>query len=126
LGKTVVKVTVRGPLGSRTIEAMVDTWATNTTIERSPAGQLGIVVIDRQEVVLANGKSDTIDVGSAELKIEGTTRVVPIFIYDSNLIGLTTLEAAGLRVNPATRQLEKVPGKLLGLRVRDGSHLQNA
>ena len=67
-------------------------------------------------VILANGKSDTVGVGSAELEIQGTTRMVPVFIYDSNLVGLTTLEAAGLRVNPVTRRLEKVPGKLLGVR----------
>jgi clan AA aspartic protease len=125
LGETVVKVTIRGPRGSRTIRAIVDTGATNTTIERNLAEQLGIVAIDHQEVVLANGKSDTVEVGSAELEIQGTTRVVPIFIYDSNLIGLTTLEAAGLRVNPITRQLERVPGKLLGLRLRDAPLLQN-
>ena len=126
MGETVVKVTIRGPRGSRTIEATVDTGATNTTIERGLAQQLGIAAIDRQEVVLANGKSDTVGVGSAELKIQGTTRVVPIFIYGTNLIGLTTLEAAGLRVNPITRQLEKVPGKLLGLRLKDAALLQNA
>ncbi len=126
MGETVVKVTIRGPRGSRTIKAIVDTGATNTTIERGLAEQLGIAAIDRQEVVLANGKSDTIDVGSAELEIQGTTRVVPIFIYDTNLIGLTTLEAAGLRVNPITRRLEKVPGRLLGLRLKDVTVPQNA
>ncbi len=106
-------MTVRGTHGSRTLRATVDTGATNTTIERGLAEELGIAALDQQEVVLANGDSDTVGVGSAQVEIQGIKRVVPVFIYDSNLVGLTTLEAAGLRVNPVTQQLEKVPGKLL-------------
>ena len=106
---------IRGPLGSRTLSAIVDTGATNTTIEKALAERLGIVALDRQKVVLANGESETVGVGSAEVQIQGIRRVVPVFIYDSNLIGLTTLEAAGLRVNTITQQLERVPGKLLSL-----------
>lgn len=116
MGETIVEITIRGTRGSRTIRAVVDTGATNTTLEKGLANQLGIEALDRQEVVLADGKSDTVGVGSAEVEIQGIRRVVPLFIYDSNLVGLTTLEAAGLRVNPVTRQLEKVPGKLLKLK----------
>lgn len=115
MGETVAEVTIRGKRGSRTIKAIVDTGATNTTIDKEMARQLGIEVVDRQEVMLANGKSDTVGVGSGVIEIQGTRRVVPLFVHDSNLVGLTTLEAAGLRVNPVTRQLERVPGKLLGL-----------
>jgi len=111
-------MTIRGPRGSRIVRATVDTGATNTTIEKSLAKQLGVKEIDSQEVLLANGKSDTVGVGSAEIEIQGIRRVVPVFIHDSNLVGLTTLEAAGLRVNPVTQHLEAVPGKLLGIRSR--------
>ena len=121
MGETISKITIRGKLGSRVIEAVVDTGATNTTIEKSLAEQLGLTAIDRQEVVLANGRSDTVGVSSAEVEIEGIKRVVPIFVYDSNVIGLTTLEAAGLRVNPITRQLERVPGRLLKLKTKNGA-----
>ena len=115
MGKTVVRVTLRGAKSSRTTEATVDTGATNTTIERRLAKELGIRATDRQTVKLANGRSDMVGVGSAEIEIQGIRRVVPVFIYDANLIGLTTLEAAGLRVNPVSQQLEPVPGELLGL-----------
>ena len=117
MGETFADLTIRGTRKSRTIHAIVDTGATNTTIEKDLAAELGIEPIDQQEVVLANGKLDTVGIGSAEVVINGIRRVVPLFIYDSNLIGLTTLEAAGLRVNPVSRQLEKVPGKLLGIKV---------
>jgi predicted aspartyl protease len=101
--------------------SMGETFA-DLTIERELAEQLGIEAIDHQEVILANGKSDVVGVGSAEVVILGIRRVVPLFIYDSNLIGLTTLEAAGLRVNPVTTQLERVPGRLLGIKAK---HMPN-
>lgn len=118
MGETVASLTIRGPRGDRTVRAVVDADATNTTVEKSLAKEPGILALDRQEVVLANGKSDTVGIGSADVEIGGIRRVVPVFIYDSNLVGLTTLEAAGLRVNPITRELERVPGKLLGLKLR--------
>lgn len=49
----------------------------------------------------------------AEVEIQGIKRTVPVYIYKDNLIGLTTLEAAGLRVNPVSQELEKGPDKLL-------------
>lgn len=70
-------------------------------------------------MVLANGAVDKVGVASAEVEIQGVRRTVPVYIYRDNLVGLTTLEAAGLRVNPITQELEKVPGKLLPLS-RDG------
>ena len=114
-----MKMTIRGPRGSRTVRASVDTGATNTVIDRNLAAQLGITATQYQEVVLASGKTESVGVASAELEIQGTRLTVPVYIYDSNLVGMTTLEAAGLRVNPVTRQLEKVPGKLLGIRPRN-------
>lgn len=95
---------------------MVDTGATNTVVEKSLAEELGIEATDTDEVILANGEKERVGVGSAEVEIEGVRRIVPVYIYRENLVGLTTLEAAGLRVNPVTRKLEKVPGKLLRLR----------
>ena len=116
MGETVATLTVRGAGKERKIKAVVDTGATNTTLDRQLAKDLGIIATDRQEVVLANGRPETVGVGSADVEIEGVRRVVPVFIHGSNLVGLTTLEAAGLRVNPITRELEHVPGKLLGLK----------
>lgn len=63
--------------------------------------------------MLADGSVDKVGVGSAEVEIQGITRMVPVYIYKGTLIGLTTLEAAGFRVNPLTQTLEKVPGRLL-------------
>ena len=61
---------------------------------------------------MADGSVDKVGVGSAEVQIQGIKQVVPVYVYRGNLIGLTTLEATGLRVNPVTQTLEKVLGKL--------------
>jgi len=67
------------------------------------------------EVVSADGSIDKAGVGTAEFEIQGIRQTVPVYIYRGNLIGLTTLEAVGLRVNPIAQILEKVPEKLLHL-----------
>ena len=95
MGETIVKLTFRGPRGSRTVRAKVDTGAPNTVVDRSLASELGIEPTDNQEVMLANGKTESVEVGSAEIEVSGVTRTVPVFIYDSNLVRLTTLEALG-------------------------------
>jgi predicted aspartyl protease len=65
------------------------------------------------EVVLADGSVDKVGVGSAQVEIQGVAQSVPVYIYKETLIGLTTLEATGFRVNPITQTLEKVRGRLL-------------
>jgi len=106
LGETIAEIRVTGPKGSKAVRAVVDTGATNTVIDEDLARELGIVV-------LADGSVDKVGVGSAQIEIQGVTRIVPVYIYKETLVGLTTLEAAGLRVNPVSETLEKVRGKLL-------------
>jgi clan AA aspartic protease len=113
MGETVTEIRIRGPKKSAIIRAVVDTGATNTVLSEELARELGIESTDADEVVLANGSVDKVGIASAEVEIQGIKRTVPVYIYRGNLIGLTTLEAAGLRVNPVSQQLEKVPGKLL-------------
>jgi len=112
MGETLAEIRITGPKGSRTLRAIVDTGATNTVVDKSLAEQLGIEAIEADEAVLANGTADKVGIGSAEVEIQGIKRIVSVYIYKETLIGLTTLEAAGLRVNPVTQSLDKVPGKL--------------
>lgn len=119
MGETIAEVRIRGPKNSAVIRAVVDTGATNTVLSESLAKELGIEVMDADEVVLANGLVDKVGIASAQIEIQGIKRTVPVYIYRDNLIGLTTLEAAGLRVNPVSQELEKVPGKLLRFHVSE-------
>jgi len=113
MGETKVRARITGERSSEVLEAIVDTGATNTVVEESLAKQLGIRVTRTDEVEFANGSVEKVGVGSAEVEIEGIATVVPVYVYRENLIGLTTLEAAGFRLNPVTRKLERVRGKLL-------------
>ena len=113
MGETIAEINIRGPKGSRTVAAVVDTGATNTVVSKELAGELGIVAARADEVMLSDGSVDKVGVGSAEVEIQGITQVVPVYIYRGTLIGLTRLGAAGFRVNPVTQTLEKAPGKLL-------------
>jgi len=118
MGETVTEVRVTGPKGSKVLRAVVDTGATNSVIDEALSKELDVTPIQADEVVLADGTIDKVGVGSAEFEIQGIRRTVPVYIHKGNLIGLTTLEAAGLRVNPIAQTLEKVPGKLLNLTCR--------
>jgi len=113
LGETIAEIRVTGPKGSKVIRAVVDTGATNAVIDEELARELGMVTMGGDEVTLADGSVDKVGVGSAQVEIHGITRIVPVYIYKETLVGLTTLEAAGLRVNPVSETLEKVRGKLL-------------
>jgi clan AA aspartic protease len=113
MGETVAEIRISGPRDSAVIRAVVDTGTTNTVLSEKLARELGIEPTDADEVILANGAVDKVGIASAEVEIQGIKRTVPVYIYKDNLIGLTTLEAAGLRVNPVSQELEKVPGKLL-------------
>ncbi len=117
MGKTRVQMKISGEKGAKVVDAIVDTGATNTVVDEVLARELGIRTIRTDQVVLANGSTETVGVGSAEVEIQGIRTTVPVYVYKETLIGLTTLEAAGFRVNPVTRELEKVPGKLLAIRV---------
>jgi len=118
LGETRIKVMISGEKGTKVVDAVVDTGATNTVVDAELARELGIRVTRTDEVILANGSTEKVGVGSADVEILGVRTMVPVYIYRQTLVGLTTLEAAGFRVNPVTRQLGRVPGKLLSIRAR--------
>jgi len=113
MGETAVNIRIKGARGEKQLKALVDTGATHTTITEELAEELGIKAVDSDEVVLANGQKEMVGLGYAEIEIMGMKRTVPVWIYRSNLVGLTTLEIARLKVNPITRQPEKAPGMLL-------------
>ena len=113
--KTIVALCIRGPKKTAVVRAVVDTGATNTVISGVLAKELGIESVDAHEVILANGAVEKVGIASVEVEIQGIKRTVPVYIYRENLIGLTTLEAAGLGVNFVSQELEKVPGTLLAL-----------
>jgi aspartyl protease family protein len=90
-------------------EALVDTGATRTTIPRDVAGKLGLQVIGRMAAKTAAGPQQ-LDQSYAYIELAGKTMVTPLLIsdtLDTMLIGVITLEAMGLAVDPVTGSLRE-------------------
>jgi len=88
-------------------DALVDTGATLTTVPRSLADQLRLEVLGQHETRTAAGVQ-TVDQSYAFFEYDGRQTVTPVWISDTYpgvLIGVITLEALGLSVDPASGQL---------------------
>jgi len=90
--------------------ALVDTGATFTVIPETFAKQLNLVFVgERVKVSTAKGY-DELDLAHALLEIDGKRRIMPVLVskhIDRVLLGVITLEAMQLRVNPLTEKLEE-------------------
>jgi len=92
------------------LEALVDTGATFTKIPGTAARELELEAKYETEVELADGGRVKRGLALAEVEIEGVKRPVLIAIggeKEKPLIGYTTLEILGFKVNPITGRLER-------------------
>ena len=111
MGDVLVRFRIHGPKGSYELEGIADTGATFTKVPKEVAELVGIERRYEVEVELADGRVVSRDAGLAEIEINNIKRPVLVTFSDENekpLIGVTTLETLGLRVNPITRKLEPV------------------
>jgi len=110
MAETKVLLQLYGPLGSVELEALADTGATFTKIPKDAAAKLGLEVKYETPVELANRRVITRHLALADIEIEGVRRPVLLAVAENeetSLLGYTTLEALGFKVNPLTRKLEK-------------------
>lgn len=90
------------------LEALVDTGATFTKIPETAARELKLEAQYETEVELADGRRVKRGLALAEVELEGVRRPVLIAIGGERpLIGYTTLEVLGFKVNPITGKLER-------------------
>jgi clan AA aspartic protease len=112
LGHVYVKLVVSNPADlelTATVDALVDTGATSTVVPRVLADSLRLPVIGRLTVRTATGDVD-LDNSGAVVQINGRRAYNPILISDTidkTLVGVITLEALGLSVDPKSRQLKE-------------------
>ena len=88
-------------------DVLVDTGATYTTLPRTLAQQLGLEVLGQHKTRTAAGVI-TVDRSFAYMEIEGRDGVTPVWITDTYpdvLIGVFTLEALALAVDPKSGRL---------------------
>lgn len=110
MGETMAKFKVFGSRGSVEIEALVDRGATFTKIPRSHAEEVGIDPKYETEVELADGRLVPRKLGLGEIQIADVRRPVLVAVGSDGekpVLGYTTLENLGFKVNPITRQLER-------------------
>ena len=112
MGHVEVDVLIGDIEGRRAIKvrALVDTGATFTIIPEDIAGKLDLKPTGERVRVLTARGYDELDLTHALIEINGKRRIMPVLVskyIDRVLIGVITLEAMQLYVNPTTRKLEE-------------------
>lgn len=110
MGETRATVRLHGDKGSEEVEMLVDIGALYTKISPSLARRLGIVPNEMIKVKLADGTIREAGLADAKVEYGYSKRAVPVLVGpgDDLLLGVTSLEALRLKVNPVTNSLEPV------------------
>ncbi len=112
MGHIEVEATIYSLDGKKMVKtrALVDTGAMLTAIPKEVADNLGIEP-SGEKIRLQTAKGvDELGLAHVIIEIMGRKRILPVLIsgsIDRVLIGVTTLEAMQLRVNPVTEKLEE-------------------
>jgi len=111
MGETRARLKIYGPDGKAIeLEALVDSGATFTKVPKEIADSLGLKARYETEVELVDGRRVKRGLAGAEVELEGVRRPVLVAIGEEGeraLIGYTTLELLGFKVNPVTGKLER-------------------
>jgi clan AA aspartic protease len=116
-----VNIEVGDPAGQRyeTVEALVDTGATYTTVPAPILARLGVIPHVRDAFLLADGRRVDRDIGRAWVRVDGRTELTLVVFGEADapsLLGAYTLEGLRLAADPVGRRLIPVPGLLLANR----------
>lgn len=110
-------IEVGDPQGQRfeTIDALVDTGASYTTLPRSLLHRLGVRPFTRRQFRVADERMVEYEIGQTWIRLNGEamTRLVVFSEGDQAILGADTLEGFGLAVDPIGRRLIPVPGLLM-------------
>jgi predicted aspartyl protease len=92
----------------RELTFLVDTGAFFTMLPPRIAQELGIVTTVRGPALLADSRMVMMDLGFAYLRLLDRESGIPVGVMDvvEPLLGVTALEALGLKVNPVDETLE--------------------
>ena len=91
-------------------EFLVDTGAHYTVIPKTMVKKLGLKQSFVQKFSLADGRIMKRKIGAATIKYKNMELPAPVVIgekEDSALLGVTTLEAFGLMIDPFSREIYK-------------------
>jgi len=97
------------------VEALVDTGATYTSVSEDILDRLGIVKRETRTFELADDRVIEYPVGYASVRLEQREIIVLVVFAPEGttpLLGATTLETAGVAVDPVHQRLIPVPALL--------------
>lgn len=112
-----VALEIGDPEGQRyeTVEAMVDSGATYTTMPASLLTRLGIVPHTSRTFILADGTRLRRGFGRAWFRLEGQEDISPVVFWDEDatpLLGRVTLGIFSLGIDSVNRQLIPVESRM--------------
>ena len=112
MGRTFLDIGIHGRFRSSVIPALADTASTFTKVPRSLFDQLGLDVVHEAEVEIGDGRTIRRPLALAEVEIAGVRRPVLVSAGgdgEQPLVGYTTLETLGFKVNTVSHELEPTP-----------------
>ena len=115
MGVTHVTAVVRNPAEpERTWEGLflVDTGATDCLVPRQCLEAIGLEPKGQRVYEMADGSEIHMDVTTADIEFMGEVVGATIVMGESNvepLLGVTTLESAGIEVDPRNQSLKRLP-----------------
>ncbi len=120
MGATTVEVLVKkahDAKTSRTVEFLVDSGAVYSVVQSAILKQLGCKPYREKSFFLADGSKVTRKIGDAFFEYKGVGGPAPVIFgekHDRNLLGVTTLEALELVLDPFRGDLRPMTMNLLG------------
>lgn len=99
---------------------LVDSGAVYSVVQKGVLAKLGIKPHSKQQFTLANGDTIERELGDALFEYRGRRGASPVIFGepgDSDLLGMVTLEALGLILDPLRRELKPLPMILALLRL---------
>jgi predicted aspartyl protease len=90
------------------VDMVVDSGAIYSIVPASMLRRIGVAPRETKPFALANGESVRRELGDVRYEIEGCTGAAPVIFGrrgDASLLGVVTLEALGLRLDPLRRRL---------------------
>jgi clan AA aspartic protease len=99
---------VAKPAARRELELLVDTGALYSMVPGQILRELGVEPYQKMEFELADGTVMEREIGEVRFRLNGR-RAVSVVIFgeekDASVLGVVTLEAMGLEVDPVRKQL---------------------
>ena len=112
MGRTHVDIIIHSESSSAVVNALADTAATFTKVPRLVFDELGLEAAHEVEVEIDDGRTTRRQLALAEVEIDGVRRPVLVSAggdREQPLVGYTTLETLGFKVNTIAHRLEPIP-----------------